>query len=175
MPIGILLVLITAGLAIIKFSFRGEGIENSGIKVKQGAVLPEFSLVQLDGKEVPFSGIPGKVFLINFWATWCDACMQEMPSIVTLRESFKDQGFEVLGVNLDETPETAVPKVTQSLKMRFPIFKDPEGQVADLFDVHAVPFTLIISKNRKVLMVHDGEKDWNSPEFRTQLKSWLTE
>ena len=185
LPIGVLLLLIIVGLAVIKLTLKGGGVGslhsplNDGEGTAQnftpevGSFAPDVEMTLLDGKQLPFSQIKGKLFLINFWATWCEACLEEMPSLVKLRESYKNQGFEVVGVNLDENSERAVPKIAHQYKIQFPIFKDPDGQVADVFNVHAIPLTVIVNKDRKVLLIQDGVRDWNDSDFRSQIEAWL--
>ena len=65
------------------------------------------------------------------------------------------------------------PKVAKQFGIQFPIFKDPENRVAELFDVRAIPLTVIINKERQILLIKDGEQDWNSSKFRSQLENWL--
>jgi alkyl hydroperoxide reductase subunit AhpC len=96
-----------------------------------------------------------------------------MPSIVKLRESFKDRGFEVLGINVDENPSVVVSKTIKQLKIDFPIFIDPEGELSEMFDVHAIPLTVIMRKTGEILAVLNGGRDWNSDEVRTKLERWL--
>jgi thiol-disulfide isomerase/thioredoxin len=75
-----------------------------------GTVLPDFQLTPIgDGKSAKLSDFHSKVTLVNFWATWCEACMEEMPSLVQLREAYKDKGFEVVGINLDQNASSVVP------------------------------------------------------------------
>lgn len=175
LPLGILLILITTALAVIKWTLSSSPSSHESLKIEADAVLPDFKLTSMDGKTSPLSSYKGKVFLINFWATWCEACIEEMPSIVNLRESYKERGFEALGINLDETPEVIAPKTAKKLKMTFPIFKDPENNVANLFDVRAIPLTVIVNQARKILLVKDGEQNWNAPEIRSQVEKWIME
>ena len=119
------------------------------------------------------SDIKAKVILVNFWATWCEACMVEMPSIVQLRNEYKDKGFEVVGVNLDENFEAVVPKATKELGITFPVFSDVEGKITDYFDVHAIPLTVILGAGRKILFIENGDRNWNDQDIHHQLEQWL--
>lgn len=138
-----------------------------------GSTLPDFELDTLDGKRLKASELKGKVVLINFWATWCEACMVEMPSIVALHQRFKDQGFEVVAVNVDENPENVVPKTASELKFDFPVYRDPESRLADLFEVQAIPLSIVMDKNRKILVIETGERDWNGSEVHKLMGQWL--
>jgi thiol-disulfide isomerase/thioredoxin len=171
-PAGVILAFVIAGLLVIKSEFSRPP-RNSG-PIEVGATLPDFTLTRLDGTTTLVSQVRAKVMLINFWATWCEACVEEMPSIIQLREAYKNRGFEVLGVNLDENPEVVAPKIAKQLKMEFPLFKDPEGIMGDLFDIHAIPLTVILDSQRKILYMKDGELNWNSPAVRTQIERWIS-
>lgn len=146
----------------------------AGGAVTRGQVLPDFTLMQITGSSTKFSELRKRVVMVNFWATWCDSCMVEMPSIVALRNDYKDKGFEVAAVNLDEDPSTAVPRTVESLKISFPVFMDPDGELAKQFDVEAIPATFLLDANRRVLFMERGDRDWNSPSFRKQLEQWLS-
>lgn len=173
-PVFFLIFLITGGLYFIKLYVPGSSRENPEVEIRVGSSLPNFTLTRIDGSRVQVSDLKGKVFLINFWATWCDACMEEMPSIVKLHQIFSSKGFEVLGINLDENPEARVPQAVRDLHLDFPLFKDPDGKTAELFDVHAIPLTVIIDRNRNILFLKDGGLDWSAPSIQAELNRWLS-
>jgi peroxiredoxin len=173
-PILAILALVVGALFFIKKYFAHLPKENS-VEIQVGSTLPDFTLTRFNGSTVSVSELKAKVHLLNFWATWCEACVEEMPSIIKLRDAFKSRGFEVLGINLDENPELALSRAKKELGIDFPTFKDLEGKVAELFDVHAIPFTIVFNRERKVLYIKNGEQDWNSPEMRTQLDRWLSQ
>ncbi len=139
-----------------------------------GTVLPDFGAPKVGNEKqsLRFSQLQSKIVMVNFWATWCEACIVEMPSIVRLRTDYKSKGFEVLGVSLDEN-STLVPPMMKKLGMEFPVVIDSEGKLGDLFDVHAIPLTIIMDKSGKILMLQKGELDWNSAKFREKLEAWL--
>lgn len=114
-----------------------------------------------------------KVLLINFWASWCEACIAEMPSINALYDDFKDKGFLVLGVNLDENPKAVAPKYVKMLNMKFPIGIDPDNKLSEALNVSALPHTVIIDVNGKILHSQSGEDDWNSSENRQRVETWI--
>ncbi|MEO5970292.1 MAG: TlpA disulfide reductase family protein [Bdellovibrionia bacterium] len=172
-PIFVILLLVVGGLYGIKASLPPTNPTSELTDANRESRLAALDLTQLDGKSVKIADLNAKIFLINFWATWCEACIEEMPSIVKLRESFKDRGFEVLGINVDENPKAVVPKSIQQFKMDFPVFIDPEGKLSDLFDVHAIPLTVVLRKKGEILAVVSGGRDWNSAEVRAKLERWL--
>ncbi len=142
---------------------------------KVGAVIPDFELTGIEGKKTKFSDIHAKVVLVNFWATWCEACMVEMPSIVQLRDTYKDKGFEVVGINLDENPEAVLPKAIKELGISFPVFNDAENKITDYFDVHAIPLSVFLGPGRKILYIENGERNWNDQDVHRQIEQWLSD
>lgn len=173
-PIFVIVLLVIGGLYAIKAALPPVNHVSETTDLNRESQLAALVLTQLDGKSIKIADLNAKVFLINFWATWCEACIEEMPSIVQLRESYKDRGFEVLGINVDENPDVVVPKAIKQLNMNFPIFIDPEGKLSERFDVHAIPLTVVIRKNGVVLTVLNGGRDWNSAEIRAKLEQWLS-
>ena len=174
MPILLLLVPVVAGLYLIKVQFSHPPKMEGHVDIQVGNTLPDFELTTVEGISTRISDLKSKVFLVNFWATWCDACMEEMTSIVQLRTAFKDRGFEILGINLDENPTMVVPKSIKEYKIGFPVFIDPDGKVAELFDVHAIPLTVILDNRRRILFVKDGGQNWNAPAIHSQIMRWLS-
>jgi thiol-disulfide isomerase/thioredoxin len=139
-----------------------------------GSVLPDFQLTPIsNSKSAKLSDFHSKVLLVNFWATWCEACMEEMPSLVALREAYKDKGFEVLGINLDQNASSVVPHALKQFKMDFPVFQDPENKIADYFDIHAIPLSVVLTSDRKILYIENGERNWNDQETRKWINKWL--
>jgi peroxiredoxin len=173
-PIAVILVLIVGALLAVKASVHKEArLTSQPLELTEGAEVPNFELSKLDGSKVQLADVPTKVNMINFWATWCEACMEEMPSIVTLRDQYSPKGFEVLGVNVDENPTEATPPIIKKLGIKFPIFTDPDNTLAEMFDVRAIPLTVIINKSRKILLVEPGGRDWDTDEMHELLDKWV--
>jgi thiol-disulfide isomerase/thioredoxin len=177
-PLVVILAIIVVGLQMVKYKLNSgtsarPAAEGDVATLKEGTVLPDFDLQTLDGKKLKYSDLKAKVVLLNFWATWCEACVVEMPSIVKLNQMYKDKGFTVVAVNLDEKPEAVVPKASKQLKIDFPVYVDAGNKLADLFDVHAIPLTIIMNQDRKVLYVEGGERDWTDSEMKTKMDEWL--
>ncbi len=155
----------------------GEGQDtHSGdaLELGVGSPLPNIELQGLDKRLNRLSQVAGKVTLINFWATWCESCLIEMPSIEKLYAEYKDQGLQVIAVSLDEptTSEEIVPLV-KKLNLSFPIFEDPQQRLSELLSISAIPITLVVDRDLKILMVENGERDWFSPEIQELTKKWL--
>jgi thiol-disulfide isomerase/thioredoxin len=175
-PVAVIGALAGAGLFALSRLAQDPG-NGESIAIVAGATLPDFELQKLDGTQSKFSDLAAsgtKVVMVNFWATWCESCVIEMPSIVELRRSFKAKGFEVVAVNVDENPAAVVPKAVRQLGIDFPVYIDPGTNLADLFDVHAIPLTVIIDRTGKVLFVESGERNWNGSDIREQMERWLS-
>jgi thiol-disulfide isomerase/thioredoxin len=174
LPIALILVLVVGGLSLLKKRMSGSSHEGNKAFIQVGETVPDFNLTPYpSGETLPISEHKAKVFMINFWATWCTACVVEMPSIVALRNAYANQGFEVLPINVDENPGAVIPAAIEKFKFTFPVYTDPKNMLAELFDVHAIPLTVFLDKNRKILFVESGERDWNGKDIRKQLEIWL--
>jgi thiol-disulfide isomerase/thioredoxin len=175
-PIAVILVLVVGALMAIKASVHKETrLATQPLELTEGAEVPNFELTKIDGGKIQIGDLSSKVTMINFWASWCEACMEEMPSIVTLRDQYAPKGFEVVGVNVDENPAEVTPPLVKKLGMKFPIFTDSGNALAELFDVHAIPLTVIINKSRKILLVEPGGRDWNTDEMHQLLDKWVSD
>ncbi|MCM2277616.1 MAG: redoxin family protein [Oligoflexia bacterium] len=173
-PVAFILSLALGGLFAVKSQLKRGAPESSAAHLSEGAQLPDFTVPVFGGGKMTVSELKAKVVLVNFWASWCEACIVEMPSIIELRKSYKDRGLEVLAINVDEKPEAVVPRMTKQLGIDFPVYVDQDGALSELFDVHAIPLTVLIDANRKVLLIHNGERDWNSEEIRSKVERWIS-
>jgi thiol-disulfide isomerase/thioredoxin len=172
----ILVIITVAFVAMAAVSLWYGGHTHPLPPYKAGEVLPDFALRTFEGKKRRLSELTAKsakITVINFWATWCGSCLIEMPSLIRLSHQLKDQGLEVLAVNLDENPKKDVPPVATRLGMDFKIVLDPENHLTDYFDVEAIPVTVILGKNREILAVESGERDWDSKEWTDRFSLWL--
>ena len=176
LPIVIILVVIVGALMAVKMSLQNEAhLSATKIEMTEGAKVPDFELTFLDGSKKKVSELPYKLMLVNFWATWCDACIEEMPSMISLRNKYSSKGFEILAVNVDDHPEEAVPPLVKSLGIPLPTFKDPQNALSDLFDVHAIPLSVMINQDRKILMIESGGREWDDEETNQLIQKCLNE
>ena len=132
-----------------------KNISSGGAKVGQAA--PDFTLNGLDGKPVKLSDYKGQAVLINFWATWCNPCRQEMPDLEALWKTYKDRGVVVLAVNL--TDQDTVSDVTQYIKdlaLTFPVVLDETGSVSSLYRVGPIPSSYFVDRQGVLSAVQVG-------------------
>jgi len=124
-----------------------------------------FALPTLEGKTVRLADFRGKVVFLNFWATWCPACREEMPSMERLHREFKDRGLVVLAVDLEESGD-AVAKFMKEFGLTFPALLDRDGRVRDSYAVRFIPTTYLVGKDGELLGRVIGPKDWASDPAR---------
>ena len=128
-----------------------------------GKAAPDFSVQDSDHK-VSLSNFRGKIVVLNFWATWCPPCVEEMPSLVQMDRRLKDKGIEVLGISIDVDAD-AYHKFLKAYKVGFVTVRDPEQKSATLYGTHGWPETYIIDRNGIVLRKFIGPVDWARPEI----------
>ena len=131
------------------------------VEMKDRSAAPEFTLLNLAGKKVALKDFRGKLVLLNFWATWCDPCREEMPSMERLYRRFKDRGFVIVGVDVKDRRNDAL-SFLKELKITFPIVLDPDGQVAVLYGAWGLPATYLIGPKGTALARAWGPADWDS-------------
>jgi peroxiredoxin len=137
-----------------------------------GSVAPDFTLKSNSGKNLKLSEFRGQVVMINFWATWCAPCRQEMPLLNRIHEQYRKAGFTLLGVNIDDRPEAAQ-AMARNLGVHFPILFDSEKRVSRLYDVNAMPSTLLIDRDGRVRYIHLGYRPGYETRYESQVRELL--
>ena len=134
--------------------------------VSESKVAADFTLTDMEGNQVSLSQYRGKVVILNFWATWCPPCREEMPSMERLYRDYKDQGLVILAVNVDDNGKKAVGRFLQKTPHSFPILLDSESLVRNSYGVFRFPESFIIDRNGIVVKKIIGARDWMSgPTF----------
>jgi peroxiredoxin len=139
-----------------------------------GSPAPDFTLKALDGPNLRLREQRGKVVMINFWATWCGPCREEMPQLKRLHDKYQAAGFTLLGVNVDEDPRQAS-ALAQKLALGFPVLFDADKQVSKTYDLSAMPSTVLIDRDGKVRFVHRGYRDGVVTTYDQQIRDLLKE
>ena len=140
--------------------------------VKPSMEAISFTGEMLDGKKASLGDFRGKVVFLNFWASWCTSCREEMPAMEELYQAFKDKGFVVLAVNVKES-HTAAVAFSKELKVTYPIFLDPKGEVSVLYGAWALPLTYLIDREGVIVARAFGPRAWAGPEARALIKQLL--
>ena len=134
-------------------------------ELKERMDAPDFTLLNPDGRKVSLKDFRGKVVFLNFWATWCESCRDEMPSMERLYREYKGKGLEIVAVNIKEKRQDALAFVKQ-LKVNYPVLMDTEGEVGLLYGAFGLPATYLIDRKGVVLARMFGPADWHSPAAR---------
>ncbi|MCC5810702.1 MAG: TlpA family protein disulfide reductase [Ectothiorhodospiraceae bacterium] len=135
---------------------------------------PDFVLRSASGENLRLSEYRGQVVLLNFWATWCGPCRQEMPPLNVLHERYQRLGFVVLGVSIDDDPSVAV-RMAEQLGVSYPILFDADKQASRLYEVVGMPSTYLIGRDGKVRHVHIGFRDSYIEQYEAQVRQLLQE
>jgi cytochrome c biogenesis protein CcmG/thiol:disulfide interchange protein DsbE len=126
-----------------------------------GKIAPDFELPDLVDKSVRLSDFRGKVVFLNFWATWCKPCREEMPSMEILYKNFERDGLVVLAISIDRvTTKKDIPPFVKSLNLTFPILIDSWGQTDKRYKLMGVPETYIIDQQGVLREKVIGPRDW---------------
>jgi peroxiredoxin len=123
-----------------------KNIEKMHDILKAGSVAPEFDLPALAGGSVKLSDLKGKVVIVNFWATWCPPCLQEMPGLNEIYNEYKDKGVEVLGLTLDEKGLPVTKPILTKLGIDYPILESDKSTYQNYGHILTIPFTYIIDR-----------------------------
>jgi len=126
----------------------------------------------MKGRSHDLADYRGKVVLVNFWATWCEPCRAEMPSMDRLRSSLKGKPFEVLAVNLAE-PLSRIEKFVDSMPLGFPLLRDRDGGAGRAWKAKLLPASFLIDRDGKIRYVAYGEIDWTSEAVRARVAELL--
>ncbi|HEY5643367.1 MAG TPA: TlpA disulfide reductase family protein [Woeseiaceae bacterium] len=151
--------------------FAVTSIASSGL---EGRPAPDFALKSATGENLRLSEYRGDVVMINFWATWCGPCRQEMPLLDELYGRYQRVGFNLLGVNIDDDSGRAMAMI-EELGVSFPVLFDSRKEVSRLYEVEAMPVTVIVDREGTVRYVHHGYKPGYENSYLDQIRSLLRE
>ncbi len=137
-------------------------------------VAPDFALQSRDGETVSLAQLRGQVVMINFWATWCGPCREEMPHLEALHQRYAALGFTLLGINVEENSEDAE-EWLEEMPVSFSILFDPENYVSELYDVVAMPSTVLVDRQGNLRFSHHGYQPGYENEYQTQIRALIRE
>jgi peroxiredoxin len=140
--------------------------------IPSGTRAPDFTLRRGEGGNLRLAEQRGRVVMVNFWATWCAPCRQEMPHLEVLHQKYRNAGFVLLGVSVDDDPKKAV-AVAAQLGVTFPILLDTDKQVSRSYDLRTMPSTVLIDRDGQVRFVHRGWRDGYQVTYEQQVRELL--
>jgi peroxiredoxin len=139
-----------------------------------GQPAPDFALRSFKGPSVRLSEHLGEVVIINFWATWCGPCRQEMPLLDEIYGKYQRAGLVMLSVNIDESAAPAI-EMAQTLKVSYPVLFDARKEVSRAYDVSAMPVTVLVDRAGVVRYVSEGYKPGYEKRYTEKLRELLNE
>ncbi|HYL72040.1 MAG TPA: TlpA disulfide reductase family protein [Candidatus Dormibacteraeota bacterium] len=140
----------------------------------EGGPAPGFSLDSRAGSQVSLAQYKGQVVMINFWASWCGPCRQEMPLLESIYKKYSKMGFTMIGVNVEPDSNAANEWLKQT-PVSFPILYDKDSKVSKLYDVSGMPSTVIIDRSGKLRMLHRGYKPGDENEYLDSIRTLVRE
>lgn len=141
--------------------------------VKGAVVAGDFAAADLQGRAMRFGALRGKVVLLNFWATWCLPCREEMPSMERLYRAYTDKGLVVLALSQDQASARMVQAYVDDLRVTFPVWHDRDGLVGRQYSIPGVPTSYLIGADGRMAYRALGEYDWSGPEARAAVEALL--
>lgn len=135
---------------------------------------PDFTLASASGKNIKLSELRGEVVMVNFWASWCGPCREELPLLDALYQQYRDYGFTLLGVNVDEN-RAAADKLLEQIPVSFPVLYDPDSAVSELYQVDAMPSTILIDRDGNLRYLHRGYKPGYEDQYDAEVKALVLE
>jgi thiol-disulfide isomerase/thioredoxin len=164
--------LLATGLLMLLFI---SGVVVSTVQAEElKGPAPDFTLKNRLGGNVRLADLRGEVVMINFWASWCGPCRQEMPLIEDIYKRYKDLGFTVLGVNVDNDPKLA-DKLLKDITVSFPVLLDSENKLSEIYQVDAMPSTVMVDRNGNMRFLHRGYKPGYEAKYEEQIKKLVRE
>lgn len=138
------------------------------------APAPDFTLARMGGTNLRLQEQRGQVVMVNFWATWCAPCREEMPHLDRLYQKYRSSGFVLLGVNVDDDTGNAV-ALAQKLGVKFPVLLDTDKKVSRLYELNAMPSTVLIDRDGRVRHVHRGYQSGYENTYEKLVRGLLKE
>jgi thiol-disulfide isomerase/thioredoxin len=144
------------------------------LAVAPAGPAPKFQLTSMAGKPVSLESLKGQVVMINFWASWCGPCREEMPVLEKLYTKYKPMGFTMIGVNVEPDSKLAA-EWLKATPVTFPILFDTKSEVSKLYQVSSMPSTVIVDRKGNLRWMHRGYKAGAENEYLDQIRALVRE
>lgn len=159
---GAIAVMLAAGARLAGAADPPESLRLTRLAQSEPGVA--FSVATPDGATLRLADLKGKVVFLNFWATWCEPCLEEMPAMERLSRAYRDRGLVVLALSADREGASVVKPFLKRHGLSFPVGLDPDQSVARLYRVRALPSTYILDRKGARLFQAHGPRDWDGKE-----------
>lgn len=143
-------------------------------RLGRGSPAPSFELLSLEGPPSSLNDAAGQVLLVNFWATWCKPCEDEMPSMEKLYLELADEGFQLVAISVDDDPD-AVRDFQERLQLSFPILLDSDRKVAERYQTYRFPESFLIDPAGEVVERYVGPKRWDEAAYVQRIRRLLAQ
>lgn len=160
---------LASGVFAAEDPFKALGL----IKPSRVKAAKSFTAPSPDGNSIRLADYRGKVVFLNFWATWCVPCREEMPSMEQLYRRYKERGLVVLAISVDAEGAKAVVPFVKELKLTFPIGLDPKMALAQQYGVLGIPSSFLVDRKGRLVALALGPRDWDSVTARAVIESLL--
>jgi len=157
-------------LAVLVCFLLADSLQERNVTV--GDKAPKFTITTDKGRHISSADFGGKVLVVNFWATWCPPCIDELPSLQTMSQQLAPKGVVVLGVSVDRN-EATYRRFVQQSRISFETARDPEANISANYGTFKYPETYVIDRDGRVRQKHIGPKDWLDPELVKSIESLL--
>lgn len=161
-------------LASLLSACSGNNSPGNSSKPAEKMAAPSISVVSLDGEQLKTESLKGKVVMLNFWATWCPPCREEIPSMIKLEKFMSGKPFQMVCVSVDKGGKKAVTEFFRNTGYSLPAYTDSTSQAAAVYGITGVPETFIIDKKGMIVKKVIGPMDWSSPEVIAFIEGLLS-
>lgn len=145
---------------------------NAGEAIEQ-KTAPDITVTALDGTALKLSSLKGKVVLLNFWATWCPPCREEIPSMMKLNSAMSGKPFQMLAVSIDEGGKPSLEEFFKSTGFTLPTYMDQANAAGKIYGITGVPESFLIDKKGIIVKKIIGPVEWDSPEVKAFIEELL--
>ena len=161
-------------LTLIGFTLMFSTSVTYAASEKLSGKAANFTLKSRSGKNIKLSELRGEVVMLNFWASWCGPCRKEMPLLEKIHKKYKKLGFTLLGVNVEQDTRAAK-RYLKDVKVSFPVLFDPANKTSKLYNLSAMPTTILIDRNGNKRFLHKGYKAGYENNYKKEIKKLLRE
>ena len=148
---GTAVVMVVLGVLLVRHMRPG----SQGPAPKQHALAPDFTLSQLNGEQLTLSSYHGKVVLLDFWATWCVPCREEIPHFVELQDKYRERGLQIIGVSMDDSADPVRP-FAQQFRMNYPVVMGNAKLGEEYGGVLGLPIAFLLDRDGRIVKKHIG-------------------
>jgi peroxiredoxin len=142
--------------------------------LRERPLAPDFALTDLDGRTQRLHDARGKVVLVNFWATWCPPCRQELPSMQRAWSKLKGEGFAMFAIDIGEDDETILPFIfSTGVELTFPILLDRDSTVTQAWPVVALPTSFVLDPAGRIVYRAVGGREWDDPGLMEKIRALM--